>query len=150
MNEPNKKRGGAQLWKALKQAEIDDDLAEIEAMSDTDLDAYISSNGGDPAGIRARGEALVKGLIESRERLAWHGEMDSKLTAFRATAEATRTRTPLPRAELHARLTVARNNPRFAAPAAMLFQKKTAEASTDEELQALLDELELLAKLESE
>jgi hypothetical protein len=119
-------------------------------MSDAELDAYVSANGGDPAAIRSKTEALVKTLVESRERLPWHGEMESKLAAFRTMAEANRSRTPLPRAELLDRLKVARNNPRFAAPAAALFQKKTSEASTDEELQAMLDELELLAKLESE
>ena len=150
MSETAKKRSAAQLWKAIKDQEIEDDLAEIEAMSDAELDGYISANGGDPAAIRARGEALVKGLLESRQRLSWHGDMESKLDAFRKMAEATRTRTPLPRAELLARLSVARSNPLFAAPAAMLFQKKSAEASTDEELQAMLDELELLARLESE
>ena len=45
---------------------------------------------------------------------------------------------------------MARKNPAFSAPVQTLFQKKTEEASTDEELQALLDEMELLAKLEDE
>jgi hypothetical protein len=38
----------------------------------------------------------------------------------------------------------------ISAPAAVLFQKKTPEASTDEELEGLLRDLELLAKLEDE
>jgi hypothetical protein len=49
-----------------------------------------------------------------------------------------------------ARIDRARNDPRFTAPVAALFRSKTPEASTDEELQALLDQIELLAKLEDE
>jgi hypothetical protein len=56
----------------------------------------------------------------------------------------------LPCAELLRRLDVARNDPRFATPVAAPFRQKTAEASTDEELQALLDQIELLRKLEEQ
>jgi hypothetical protein len=42
---------------------------------------------------------------------------------------------------------VLRSDPRFQAPVAAHFREKSAEASTDEELQALCDQLELLAKL---
>ena len=56
------KRNSAQLWKAIKEAEIQDDVDEVLAMSDAELDAFISAHGGDPAAIRARGEALAKEL----------------------------------------------------------------------------------------
>jgi len=148
MTSTGKKRSGAELWKSLKEQEIEDDISEFSAMSESEIDQYISANGGDPDAIGASGEQLVKELLARKERLSWHGDMEAKLAAFRKTAEASKSTTKLPRAEILARLAVARNNPRFAAPAAMLFQKKTSEASTDEELQAMLDELELLAKLE--
>jgi len=138
------------LAKVILDQEAQDDLDEILAMSDADLDAYIAKNGGDPQAIRASAAPLVAELLERRERLAWHGDMEKKLDAFRATAEASRTTAKLPREEILRRLEIARRSPRFTAPVATLFQKKTAEASTDEELQALLDEIELLAKLEDE
>ena len=144
------KRDGAALWRALREQKIEDDLGEIEAMTDAELDAYITANGGDPKAIREAGAEAAREGIARRERLAWHGDMEKKLDAFRATAEASRSKVKLPRTEILARLEVARKNPRFAAPVAMLFQKKTFEASTDEELQALLDQIELLAKLEDE
>jgi hypothetical protein len=46
------------------------------------------------------------------------------------------------------RINQARADPRFTAPVAALFRAKTPEASTDEELQALLDQIALLATLE--
>ncbi|MGO9000285.1 MAG: hypothetical protein ACLQVI_43720 [Polyangiaceae bacterium] len=138
------------LWKAIKEAEIQDDVDEVLAMSDAELDAFISAHGGDPAKLRADGEALAKELDARRDRLAWHDEMDKKLGDFRATAAELRAapREKLSRDELMSRIQRARTDSRFAAPVAALFRKKTPEASTDEELQALLDQIELLAKLE--
>ena len=146
------KRNPAQLWKAIQEAALQDDVDEILAMSDAELDAHITANGGDPAKLRAAGDALGKELDAKRERLAWHDTMEAKLGAVRAAADAARAapRPTLPRAELVARIERARNDPRFAGPVAALFRSKTPEASTDDELQALLDQIELLAGLEDE
>jgi len=144
------KRDAVALWKAIENAAIEDDMEEILAMSDDQLDAHIQSQGGDPAAIRARGRAFVNDLIEKRARTEWHGEAATKLGAFREIAAASRTTEKLPRAELRRRLDVARNDPRFATPIAALFRQKTVEASTDEELQALLDQIELLRKLDEQ
>jgi hypothetical protein len=140
------------LWKSLKEGEALDDVEEVLAMSDSELDAYLTAHGGDPARIRASGEALAKELDARRDRLAWHGDMHKKLDAVRATAAAKRAapREKLSRAELVARIERARTDARFAAPVAALFRSKTPEASTDDELQALLDQIELLATLEDE
>jgi hypothetical protein len=145
-----KKNPGVALWKAIKESEVQDDVDEVLAMSDAELDAFISSHGGEPAKLRARGEALAKELEARNERLAWHGDMEKKLTDVRAAATALRSapREPISRKELLDRVALARKDPRFDAPVAALFRNKTPEASTDEELQALLDQIELLAKLE--
>jgi hypothetical protein len=140
----DKKRDPVALWRAIKDAEIDDDIEEISSMSDEDLDRYIASEGGDPAAIRARGKALGEKLLAKRQ--AWKTEMTEKLEALRAEAAVLRQRPRLARAELLARLEVARKDPRFHEPVATLFQKKAPEASTDEELQALVDAIELLSK----
>jgi hypothetical protein len=132
------------LWRTLQEQELDDDVAELEAMSDEELDKYIADNGGDPAAIRQRGVKLARRLE------AQHAERDvdeKKLEALRAEAASRRSAPLLPRKELLARLEAARNDPRFAAPVATMFQKKKPEASTDEELQSLIDAIELLAKL---
>ena len=145
----NTKQKPKSLWKTLKEAEIQDDVDEVLAMSDAELDAYITANGGDPAKMRADGEALAKDLDARRDRLAWHDDMQKKLASFRDTAAATLAgpREKLSRAELFARIERARTDPRFAAPVTALFRSKTPEASTDEELQALLDQITLLGKL---
>jgi len=140
----NPKRDDVALWHAIQEAELDDDVAELEAMSDAELDKYIADNGGDPAGIRRRGVELVKEITAKQAAR----EADAKkLEAFRSEAAARRTAPLLPRDELLARLKVARNDPRFQSPVATMFQKKQPEASTDEELQSLVDAIELLAKL---
>jgi len=144
-----KKENPASLWHAIKEAEIQDDVDEILAMSDDELDAHITANGGDPAKIRASGEALAKELDARFDRLAWHDAMEKKLAPVRAAAAAKRAspRPKLTRVELFARIERARTDPRFAAPVAALFRSKTPEASTDQELEALLDQIELLAGL---
>jgi hypothetical protein len=144
----NRKQKDAALWRALTEQQIQADLDEVLSMSPAELDHFLDSNGGDSAAIRASGAALAKELLERRQRLAWQGDMHEKLAAFREVAAAKKTLASLPRAELLARLHVARNDPRFAAPVAALFQKKGPEASTDDELQSLLDQIELLAQLE--
>jgi hypothetical protein len=145
----NTKQKRPSLWKSIKEAEIKDDVDEVLAMSDAELDAYIAANGGDPAKIGAAGEALAKELDARIDRLAWHDDMEKKLSAFRATVAARRAapRVKLSREELFARIEQARKDPRFAAPVAALFRSKTPEASTDLELEALVDQIELLAGL---
>jgi hypothetical protein len=138
------KKDPAALWRTLKEQEIEDDIEEISAMSDEELDRHIASEGGDPAAIRARGKALGERLAAEQE--AWKTETMEKLEALRAEAASLRQQPRLTRAELLARLDAARNDPRFEEPVATLFQKKAPEASTDEELQTLVDAIALLSK----
>jgi hypothetical protein len=145
-----KPRDAVALWKAIQDSAVADEIDEIVSMSDAELDAEIKANGGDPAAIRARGQALANTLFARRARNAWHDDAGAKLDAFRRDAAASRTKELLPRAELLRRLEAARSDPRFATPVAALFRQKSAAASTDEELQALLDQIELLRKLEDE
>ena len=142
------KRTDEELLRAIQQAEADDDLAEIEALSPAELDARIRANGGDPEAIGARGARLAEELLARRKRLRWqakaHGDVGSALAKMNEVA-----RTPkLPRAELLARIEAARGDARFRGPIAASFRKRTAEESSDEELRGLLDEIEMLRKLE--
>jgi len=138
------------LWRTLKEQEAQDDLDEILAMSDAELDSYIDENGGDAKAIRARGAALAEELLLHRKEKAWHGEMGAELESFRKKAEARRITETLSRDDLLKRIEIARNKPRFATQVATLFQKKTKEAATDEELRDLLEQMELLGMLEDE
>lgn len=140
-----RQRDAAKLWKMLQEQKLEDEVNEILAMSDAELDRHIQANGGDPAAIRAGGAALARELTERRQRLSWQGEMHDELRAFQERAAASKTKVPLPRPELLKRLDAARRDPRFATPVAALFRKKSAEDATDEELQMILDQIELLA-----
>ncbi len=140
------KRDGRALWRALQQQQADDELEDIMAMSDEELDKYINENGGDAAAIRKSGGELAEELFAQRGRLGWHAETEKE--HGRVQSAAARPREKLPRAELLRRLEVARHDPRFSGPVAALFHDREAEASADEELQAMLDQIELLAKLE--
>jgi hypothetical protein len=137
------------LWKAIQESQLQADVDDILAMSDDELDAHLRAQGADPAKIRADGEALAKELDARQERLAWHDEMHEKLDDFRAVAEARRAalREKLSREALLARLKGARADARFAEPVAALFRDKTPEACTDEELEALIEQIDLLATL---
>jgi hypothetical protein len=146
-----KRSPAATLWKAIKDSEVQDDVDEILAMSDAELDAHLAANGADPAKIRADGEALAKELDARHHRLAWQDEARAKLERFQTLAAAAAARTAgrpkLPRAELLARLERARTDARFTSPVTVAFRNRKPEASTDEELQTLLDEIDLLAEL---
>ena len=146
----SEKRDARDLRKALREQALEDDVDEVTAMSDEALDRFIDAHGGDAKEIRASSQAFAAELMERRKRLAWHGEMEEKLASFRKKADEARIRQKLPRKELLARLELARNDPRWAAPIAALFSKKSTERATDEELTAMLEEIELLAKLEDE
>jgi len=148
MSGKEQKRSAEDVLRAIDQIDADDDLAAIEAMAPADLDASIRASGGDPDAIGARGARLAEELLARRKRLRWqakaHGDMASALAKMN---EAPRT-PKLPRGELLARVEAARDDARFRAPIAAAFRKRTADESTDEELRGLLDEIEMLRKLE--
>jgi hypothetical protein len=69
------------------------------------------------------------------------------LEAARAAASDAPRAARLPRGELVARVEAARKDPRFAQPVAVAFHKRSLEQSTDDELAAMLDAIELLKAL---
>jgi hypothetical protein len=148
MSSTDKKRPPAELLRAIDAIEADDDLAEVAAMTPAALDASIRAAGGDPEAIGARGARLAEELLARRKRLRWQAKARGDMTsALAKMSEAQRT-PKLPRKELLDRIEAARADGRFRAPIAAAFRKRTAEESTDLELQGLLDEIEMLRKLE--
>ena len=143
-------REGRALHEVIEEQETLDDFDDFGAMSDAELDACLKTHGADPAAIRAGGKAQAEELFAARERLSWHGAMAEARRRVEALAEAVVGKARLSRAELLARLEAARTSARFAAPVAAMFHKKTAEASSDEELQALVEQLELLAQIDDQ
>jgi hypothetical protein len=144
----SKKRKAINLHKNLKQQRIEDDVARFAAMTPAEVDDYIRRNGGDPEGIRARGGAFAKRLMARREANAWQAEAVKKQVSFQATVAAAKSRVLLARDELLARIAAAMNHPRVTAAGAASFRQKIAEAATDEQLQEILDQLEMLLRLD--
>ena len=144
-----KKKTPGEAWNAMREADLDDLVDEIDAMSPDEVDRALDAAGGDAAGTARRGAAQVDGLKERHARLAWQDEARAKLAASRATFAAVRARRPkLPREELLARIDAAQKDPRFAAPVVTFFRKRTTAETTDEELEALLDEIEAARELD--
>jgi hypothetical protein len=69
-NDNSGRKNPVELWRALKEEAVDDDVEEILAMSAADLDAYIRENGGDPEKLEASGSALGRAIAERRARAA--------------------------------------------------------------------------------
>jgi hypothetical protein len=145
--------------KAIEDAEFRGEAERIAAMSSDEVDAELRAEGGDPAKIRARGAALAAKLLAERTKtededeseLPWAARARERLEEVRRMAnEAAARKTKLPRVELMARVNAARNSPRFAQPVASLFRKRTPEQMSDEELEATLESLGLLADIEGD
>ena len=105
------------------------------------------AGGGDPKGIRERRSRPRRAPPRAKPGVAERGRREARgvpAPTPRSGAEARPCRDP---GALLTRLDAyARRDPRFAAPVAVLFQKKAPEACTDEELQALLEAIDLLAQ----
>jgi hypothetical protein len=144
-----KKKTPGEAWNAMREADLDDLVDEIDAMSPDEVDRALDAAGGDAAGTAKRALAQIAALKERHARLAWQDEARAKLEAGRAAFAAVRARRPkLTREELLARIDAAQKDARFATPIVTFFRKRTSAETTDEELEALLDEIETARELE--
>lgn len=141
------KRTPAETWAALEKQAREDRISRFLAKPASAVNASLRASGLDPAAVRAEGTALAKKLMANRDRLAWQVTAAEGLARDQARFAA---RTPkyasLSRADLEARVVVAKRDPRFAQPAAVMFRNKSASEATDEELRAILEELDALAE----
>jgi hypothetical protein len=136
----------AKTWKAIEDASASDaEMDRILALSDDALDAELTAAGFDVPALDAKNAAFIQGLQKSR---ATHSDAADRLRRARALiASRPARREKLDRATLEARITTARNDPRFSAPAAILFRNRETKEATDDELAQLLDTLEALAEI---
>jgi hypothetical protein len=141
------KRTPRETWDAIRRQAESDEIARFLAKSRAEVDASLRANGHDPAAVRAEGEALAKKLRADRERLAWQVEAAQGLAKEQARFDA---RVPkyggLSHRELLDQLAVARANPRLAQPVAVMFRNRKPEEASDEELRAILEEIEALGE----
>ena len=142
------KRTPKETWDAIRRQAESDEIERFLAKSPAEVDASLRARGHDPAAVRAEGEAFVKKLRADRgDRLAWQVEAAEGLAKEQARFEA---RVPkyagLSHAQLVARLTAARTSPRFAQPVAVMFRNRKPEEATEEELRAILEEIDALGE----
>jgi hypothetical protein len=141
------KRTSKETWDAIERQAEKSEIDRFLAKSRAEVDASLRAQGHDPAAVRAEGEALAKKLGADRERLAWQVEAAQALAKEQARFEAKPSAyAGLPRAELLERIAQARKDPRLAQPVAVMFRNRRAEAASEEELRAILQEIENLAE----
>jgi len=136
----------SKTWDAIEAAATSDaEMDRILALSDDALNAELSAAGVDVPALDAKNAAFIEELKRNR---ATHGDAADRLRRARALlASRPARRGKLDRATLLARIETARSDPRFSAPAAILFRNRETKEATDEELSQLLDTLEALAEI---
>jgi hypothetical protein len=136
----------SKAWDAIeKESTADAEMDRILALSDGALDDELTAAGFDVPALDAKNATFIEELQRGREM---HGDAADRLRRARTLlASRPARRGKLDRATLEARVEVARNDPRFSAPAAILFRNRETKDATDEELEQLLDTLEALAEL---
>ena len=135
------------LWDTLRG--LDDDLLDV-SLPESAVDAELKALGIDPVALATKGSEFVARAKEE-ERLSWQARArEERATLQRLAANSTTRVLPnTPRKEILARLEALRMNDANVGPAIkMAARKRKPEESTDEELRALLEEMEALRSIE--
>jgi hypothetical protein len=141
------KRSPRETWDLIEKQTREDEINRFLAKSRDEVDASLRAAGHDPVAVRAEGEALAKKLLADRDRLAWQITAAEGLAREQARFAGRPSKyAGLSLAELQERVTEARKSPRFAQPVAVMFRNRKVEEASEEELRALLDEIESLAE----
>ncbi len=143
------KRTPREVWSAIEKQAREAEIEAFLALTPAQVDARLRAAGEDPVAVRAEGALLAKKRAADRDRLAWQVEAAEALARERARIEARAGRyAGLSRAELETRIATARKDPRLAQPVAVLFRNRKPEKASEEELRAILEEIEALAEPE--
>jgi small-conductance mechanosensitive channel len=140
-------RTDEELWTAL--GNLDDDLLNLD-LPESIVDEELTTLGIDPDELAKRGVEFVA-LAKEQERLAWQVRAQRNREQLQALATGSQTRVPLgmSRQQILARLDELRQaNDEIGTAIKMAAHKRKAEESTDEELKALLEEMEALRAME--
>jgi hypothetical protein len=141
------KRTAREAWKAIEELAIEDEMDRILALSDAQLDAELVDAGFDPKEQADKGAAMATALLEHRAEQAWQAAAQDKSDRVGARFASRGPRgEKLSHDELLAAITRARLDPRLAQPVEVMFRNRPTEKATDEELEAMLEEIEGLAE----
>lgn len=141
-----KKRTPEAVWQTLEARAAEDELARVDDLTGEELDRELLGAGLDAGRLGTDGAALAAQLLARRDRLSWQAEAQARLDHVRATVARRDPRARRSRPELLAGIAAARSSPHLAQPVAVMFRNRSAEEASDEELEALLEELEALAE----
>ena len=143
------KRTPEETWTAIEAQGREDEIDRFRGMSNEEIDAELRAYGGDPEQIRKDGAEIVERLRKARDRLAWQIKAAEGLAREQARVDARPAKyAGLSRAELNALVATARKDPRFKQPVAVMFRNRKTEEASDDEMRALLEEIDALAERE--
>ena len=130
--------------RGAEEMEMRDAAEQIASMSDDAVARAIDADGGDAAGLAARGAALGAALIKRRKALQWQVEAREKMEAERAKIAAMPKRATMTRDEMKRRIEEARSDASFSA--ALAARKGGTDEASDDELADLVDHIEMLRR----
>lgn len=136
-----------ELWSALEG--LDDDLLDLH-LPEAVLDEELKAMGIDPSLLAKRGREFVTKAKEE-ERLSWQKRAQERRSQLQARASKAAEIRPaaMDRRAILARLDELRaTDPNVGTAIRMAARKRRPEESTDDELKALLDEMEALRAIE--
>lgn len=135
-----------ELWEALER--LDDDLLD-PSLPESVVDDELKAAGVDPSALGKRATALVARAKED-ERLSWQARAKERQARLSSLAVADSAQNAyMTRNEVLARLEELRtSNPEIGTAIRMAARKRKPEESTDDELRALLEQMEALRAIE--
>ncbi len=142
MTKPKAPRTDAEI---LDQLEADAELDRVKHLTPAEVAAEVRADGGNPEAIGARGAALAKKLLAERA-LDWKARAGARKDAMDSSIGQWPSFATMPRDEMLARVRAARSDARFSAPIVSAFRKRDEGDVTDEELRALLEAIEVIAR----
>ena len=143
----SKAKTDTKLWEALSC--LDDDLLN-PSVPDAAIDDELEALGIDAKGLAERSAASVERLLEKR-RLSWQTTASQRRAKMERRAAGVEVSARMDRASILARLDELRAaDARLGTAIKMAARKRKPEESTDDELRALLREMEVLRALEED
>lgn len=136
-----------ELWQALEG--LDDDLLDLD-LPEAVVDGELKALGVDPAALAKRGQEFVA-VVKDEERLSWQVRAKESRARLEALAAESRAKVPadMGRQAMLLRLDeLRRTDPTVGTAIKMAARKRKPEESTDDELRALLEEMEALRAIE--
>jgi len=139
-NDKSEKRPPEELWAAIEREAENDEIARLLALSPAEMDAELRAAGFDPEKERALGVQQAREAPEIIRAEEEHREENRRARARLAAKR--KARGVLDIEALKRLIDLRKRDPGLPAPAAVLYRNRGTDASTREELEAMLDELE--------